>query len=79
MRRHLVRKSTKGQIVHIGKDHKEPTTRTRKQDRTPHEVKRYRTLFSPSCIFIFSAHAQGFDEFLDVYSSMRSLSVIQLN
>lgn len=38
VRRHLVRKSTKGQIVHIGKDHKEPTTRSRKQDRTPHEV-----------------------------------------
>ncbi|XP_056289436.1 anion exchange protein 2b isoform X1 [Pseudoliparis swirei] len=37
MRRHLVRKSTKGQ-VHTGKDHKEPTTRSRKQDRTPHEV-----------------------------------------
>lgn len=39
VRRHLVRKSTKGQIVHIGKDHKEPSTRSRKQDRTPHEVK----------------------------------------
>nr|XP_020475431.1 anion exchange protein 2 isoform X2 [Monopterus albus] len=39
MRRHLVRKSTKGQqVVHIGKDHKELTTRSRKQDRTPHEV-----------------------------------------
>ncbi|XP_029002441.1 anion exchange protein 2b isoform X2 [Betta splendens] len=38
VRRHLVRKSTKGQIVHIGKDHKEPTSRSRKQDRTPHEV-----------------------------------------
>uniref|UniRef100_A0A669BMD5 Anion exchange protein n=1 Tax=Oreochromis niloticus TaxID=8128 RepID=A0A669BMD5_ORENI len=38
MRRHLVRKSTKNQVVHIGKDHKEPTTRSRKQDRTPHEV-----------------------------------------
>uniref|UniRef100_A0A8C4GP24 Anion exchange protein n=1 Tax=Dicentrarchus labrax TaxID=13489 RepID=A0A8C4GP24_DICLA len=38
MRRHLVRKSTKGQVVHTGKDHKEPTTRSRKQDRTPHEV-----------------------------------------
>ncbi|XP_061569624.1 anion exchange protein 2b isoform X2 [Cololabis saira] len=38
VRRHLVRKSTKGQVVHIGKDHKEPTTRSRKHDRTPHEV-----------------------------------------
>ncbi|KAM6971021.1 anion exchange protein 2b isoform 1-T1 [Tautogolabrus adspersus] len=37
VRRHLVRKSTKGQVVHTGKDHKEPTTRSRKQDRTPHE------------------------------------------
>lgn len=40
VRRHLVRKSTKGQVVHMGKDHKEPTTRSRKQDRTPHEVRR---------------------------------------
>ncbi|XP_033841744.1 anion exchange protein 2b isoform X2 [Periophthalmus magnuspinnatus] len=38
VRRHLVRKSTKGQVVHMGKDHKEPSTRPRKQDRTPHEV-----------------------------------------
>ncbi|XP_071381911.1 anion exchange protein 2b isoform X3 [Centroberyx affinis] len=38
VRRHLVRKSTKGQVVHIGKDHKEPSTRSRKQDHTPHEV-----------------------------------------
>ncbi|XP_031440138.1 anion exchange protein 2b [Clupea harengus] len=38
MRRHLVRKSTKGQVVHISKDHKEPATRARKLDRTPHEV-----------------------------------------
>ncbi|XP_077952180.1 anion exchange protein 2b isoform X2 [Gasterosteus aculeatus] len=37
VRRHLVRKSTKGQVVHTGKDHKEPSTRIRKQDRTPHE------------------------------------------
>ncbi|XP_062297871.1 anion exchange protein 2b isoform X5 [Scomber scombrus] len=37
VRRHLVRKSTKGQVVHMGKDHKEPSTRNRKQDRTPHE------------------------------------------
>ncbi|XP_015210010.2 anion exchange protein 2 isoform X1 [Lepisosteus oculatus] len=38
VRRHLVRKSTKGQVVHISKDHKEPSTRIRKLDRTPHEV-----------------------------------------
>uniref|UniRef100_A0A672LUL1 Anion exchange protein 2-like n=1 Tax=Sinocyclocheilus grahami TaxID=75366 RepID=A0A672LUL1_SINGR len=38
VRRHLVRKSTKGQVVHISKDHKEPSTRSRKLDRTPHEV-----------------------------------------
>uniref|UniRef100_A0A8B9K7L6 Anion exchange protein n=1 Tax=Astyanax mexicanus TaxID=7994 RepID=A0A8B9K7L6_ASTMX len=38
VRRHLVRKSTKGQIVHISKDYKEPCTRNRKLDRTPHEV-----------------------------------------
>ncbi|XP_018613266.1 anion exchange protein 2a isoform X1 [Scleropages formosus] len=38
VRRHLVRKSTKGHVVHISKDHKEPSTRSRKLDRTPHEV-----------------------------------------
>ncbi|XP_048869442.1 anion exchange protein 2b isoform X2 [Brienomyrus brachyistius] len=38
VRRHLVRKSTKGHIVHVSKDHKEPSTRCRKLDRTPHEV-----------------------------------------
>uniref|UniRef100_A0AAY4DWQ7 Anion exchange protein n=1 Tax=Denticeps clupeoides TaxID=299321 RepID=A0AAY4DWQ7_9TELE len=38
VRRHLVRKSNKGQVVHISKAHKEPSTRTRKLDRTPHEV-----------------------------------------
>ncbi|XP_061093492.1 anion exchange protein 2b isoform X2 [Conger conger] len=37
VRRHLVRKSTKGQVVHVTKDHKEPSTRGRKLDRTPHE------------------------------------------
>ncbi|KAG7269564.1 hypothetical protein CRUP_029833 [Coryphaenoides rupestris] len=37
VRRHLVRKSTKGQVVHTSKDHKEPSTRSRKQDHTPHE------------------------------------------
>uniref|UniRef100_A0A8B9KNQ3 Anion exchange protein n=1 Tax=Astyanax mexicanus TaxID=7994 RepID=A0A8B9KNQ3_ASTMX len=38
VRRHLVRKSSKGQVVHISKDHKEPSGRSRKLDRTPHEV-----------------------------------------
>uniref|UniRef100_A0A4W5Q9K3 Anion exchange protein n=1 Tax=Hucho hucho TaxID=62062 RepID=A0A4W5Q9K3_9TELE len=38
VRRHLVRKSNKGQVVHISKDHKEPSARSRKLDRTPHEV-----------------------------------------
>lgn len=38
VRRHLVRKSTKGQVVHTGKDHKEPSIRSSKKDRTPHEV-----------------------------------------
>ncbi|XP_030300139.1 anion exchange protein 2 isoform X1 [Calypte anna] len=38
VRRHLVRKSAKGQVVHVSKDHKEPSTRHRKQDRQPHEV-----------------------------------------
>ncbi|KAG7455363.1 hypothetical protein MATL_G00255920 [Megalops atlanticus] len=38
VRRHLVRKSAKSQVVHISKDHKEPSSRSRKLDRTPHEV-----------------------------------------
>ncbi|GAA6071194.1 anion exchange protein 2-like isoform X1, partial [Tachysurus ichikawai] len=38
VRRHLMRKSTKSTIVHINKDHAEPSTRSRKVDRTPHEV-----------------------------------------
>ncbi|XP_076829775.1 anion exchange protein 2a isoform X1 [Brachyhypopomus gauderio] len=38
VRRHLVRKSSKGQVVHVSKDHKEPSGRSRKLDRTPHEV-----------------------------------------
>uniref|UniRef100_H9GAE4 Uncharacterized protein n=1 Tax=Anolis carolinensis TaxID=28377 RepID=H9GAE4_ANOCA len=38
VRRHLVRKSTKGQVVHLGKDRRESSTRTRKTDRQPHEV-----------------------------------------
>lgn len=39
VRRHLVRKSAKGQVVHIGKDRWEPSARPqRKVDRQPHEV-----------------------------------------
>lgn len=38
VRRHLVRKSTKGQIVHVSKEHREPSARHRKHDRQPHEV-----------------------------------------
>ncbi|XP_071370095.1 LOW QUALITY PROTEIN: anion exchange protein 2-like, partial [Centroberyx affinis] len=39
VRRHLVRKSTKGPVVHLTKDHREPAgIRSRKLDRTPHEV-----------------------------------------
>nr|XP_033788634.1 anion exchange protein 2 isoform X1 [Geotrypetes seraphini]XP_033788635.1 anion exchange protein 2 isoform X1 [Geotrypetes seraphini] len=38
VRRHLVRKSTKGQIVHVSKDYKEASSRQKKQDRQPHEV-----------------------------------------
>uniref|UniRef100_A0A8D3CA72 Anion exchange protein n=1 Tax=Scophthalmus maximus TaxID=52904 RepID=A0A8D3CA72_SCOMX len=53
MRRHLVRKSTKGQVVHIGKDHKEPTTRSRKQDRTPHES-------LPVILFRSASRPEGF-------------------
>lgn len=39
MRRHLVRKSAKAQMVHVSKGHKEPSTRQRKQHRQPHEVR----------------------------------------
>ncbi|KAM3593043.1 uncharacterized protein V6R79_005054 [Siganus canaliculatus] len=55
VRRHLVRKSTKGQVVHTGKDHKEPTTRSRKQDRTPHEplpVVLYRSASRPEGVML---------------------------
>ncbi|CAM2104964.1 unnamed protein product [Caretta caretta] len=38
VRRHLVRKSAKGQVVHVSKDHAEPSARHRKHDRQPHEV-----------------------------------------
>ncbi|XP_060949410.1 anion exchange protein 2b isoform X2 [Limanda limanda] len=38
MRRHLVRKSAKGQVVHTSKEHKEPSPRSRKPDHSPHEV-----------------------------------------
>uniref|UniRef100_W5KZZ1 Anion exchange protein n=1 Tax=Astyanax mexicanus TaxID=7994 RepID=W5KZZ1_ASTMX len=41
VRRHLVRKSSKGQVVHISKDHKEPSGRSRKLDRTPHEYRKW--------------------------------------
>ncbi|XP_042328154.1 anion exchange protein 2 isoform X3 [Sceloporus undulatus] len=41
VRRHLVRKSTKGQVIHVGKgrkDRRESSIRQRKTDRQPHEV-----------------------------------------
>ncbi|KAM3822756.1 LOW QUALITY PROTEIN: anion exchange protein 2 [Vipera latastei] len=38
VRRHLVRKGAKGQVVHLGKDRPEASARLRKQDRKPHEV-----------------------------------------
>ncbi|XP_037747434.1 anion exchange protein 2 isoform X3 [Chelonia mydas] len=38
VRRHLVRKSAKGQVVHVSKGHAEPSARHRKHDRQPHEV-----------------------------------------
>ncbi|XP_078518959.1 anion exchange protein 2 isoform X2 [Lissotriton helveticus] len=41
VRRHLVRKSSKSQVVHVGKDykdHKGLSTRQKKHDRQPHEV-----------------------------------------
>jgi len=67
MRRHLVRKSTKGQ-VHTGKDHKEPTTRSRKQDRTPHEVRHELMTRQVRCHFfpVFQPHRWP-NLFLEVY------------
>ncbi|XP_046880239.1 anion exchange protein 2b isoform X2 [Hypomesus transpacificus] len=61
MRRHLVRKSTKGQVVHVSKDHKEPSMRSRKQDHTPHEpvpVVLYRSASRPNGVMLldFSSH-----------------------
>lgn len=38
MRRHLVRKSAKAQVVHVGKEHREQSARPRRSDRQPHEV-----------------------------------------
>ncbi|XP_067109841.1 anion exchange protein 2-like isoform X1 [Osmerus mordax] len=38
VRRHLVKKSPKRPVVHITKNHTEPSARNRKLDRTPHEV-----------------------------------------
>ncbi|XP_043923523.1 anion exchange protein 2 isoform X2 [Protopterus annectens] len=38
VRRHLVRKTSKSQVIHISKDHKEPCARIRKQTHQPHEV-----------------------------------------
>ncbi|KAL7977904.1 hypothetical protein Chor_010856 [Crotalus horridus] len=38
VRRHLVRKGAKGQVVHLGKDRPEASARLRKHDRKPHEV-----------------------------------------
>lgn len=50
VRRHLVRKGMKSQVVHISKDHKEPSTRIRKLDRTPHEVTHLHLCARSSCI-----------------------------
>uniref|UniRef100_A0A6G1RJL1 Anion exchange protein n=1 Tax=Hypotaenidia okinawae TaxID=2861861 RepID=A0A6G1RJL1_9GRUI len=38
VRRHLVRKSAKAQVVHVSRDHREPSTRHRRQHPQPHEV-----------------------------------------
>ncbi|XP_062917182.1 anion exchange protein 2-like isoform X2 [Mobula hypostoma] len=38
VRRHLVRRSTKGTIVHVGKDQSELYPKAKKPDRQPHEV-----------------------------------------
>ncbi|XP_072901198.1 anion exchange protein 2-like isoform X2 [Hemitrygon akajei] len=38
VRRHLVRRSTKGTVVHVGKDQSELYPKAKKPDRQPHEV-----------------------------------------
>ncbi|XP_041045441.1 anion exchange protein 2-like [Carcharodon carcharias] len=38
VRRHLVKRSTKGSIIHVGKDHSELFPKAKKADRQPHEV-----------------------------------------
>ncbi|KAM9163489.1 anion exchange protein 2 [Pangshura tecta] len=45
VRRHLVRKSAKGQVVHVSKDHTEPSARLRKHNRQPHE-----NMFPQGCL-----------------------------
>lgn len=61
VRRHLVKKSAKGQVVHIGKDHKEPSSRIRtKLDRTPHEVRCQLTILSFPCPLGAIFEAWGF-------------------
>ncbi|XP_078397338.1 anion exchange protein 2-like [Cetorhinus maximus] len=38
VRRHLVKRSTKGSVIHVGKDHSELFPKAKKADRQPHEV-----------------------------------------
>ncbi|GCC37738.1 hypothetical protein chiPu_0016244, partial [Chiloscyllium punctatum] len=38
VRRHLVKRSTKGTVVHVGKEHSEIYPKTKRADRQPHEV-----------------------------------------
>ncbi|XP_044195415.1 anion exchange protein 2b isoform X1 [Thunnus albacares] len=77
VRRHLVRKSTKGQVVHIGKDHKEPTTRSRKQDRTPHEplpVVLYRSASRPDG-FVLDMDSSQTTQYKKVFVELNELTM----
>ncbi|XP_061777706.1 anion exchange protein 2b isoform X2 [Nerophis ophidion] len=78
VRRHLVRKSTKGQMVHIGKGHKESTTRSRKQDRTPHEplpVILYRSASRPEGVLLDMGTSQVAVSYKKVFVELNELTM----
>ncbi|XP_061521743.1 anion exchange protein 2b isoform X3 [Phycodurus eques] len=78
VRRHLVRKSTKGQVVHTGKDHKESATRSRKQDRTPHEptpVVLYRSFSRPKGVLLDTGGSAMATTYKKVFVELNELTM----
>ncbi|KAM9775579.1 anion exchange protein 2b isoform X1 [Syngnathus typhle] len=78
VRRHLVRKSTKGQVVHTGKDYKETASRTRKQDRTPHEpmpVILYRSLSRPKGVLLDAGASAVASTYKKVFVELNELTM----